>query len=263
VARGNAVSAVQRRTRAARGAAAAQVPARARLAAIDALRGLAIVAMVAYHFAFDLRYFGVTHTDFEHAAFWLGARATILSTFLALVGVSLALAFAAGATFAHHASRVARIAGCALLVSTASYALFPQSFIYFGVLHAIALVSLCAWPLRGRPRIAAALGAAILLAGLTLADARFNPRALSWIGFVTQKPYTEDFVPIFPWAGVTLIGIGAGHWLQRRDFRPIAMLARAPRGLAFLGRHSLAVYMLHQPVLLGAMGGVLWLTGRT
>jgi len=226
---------------------------RARIDAVDVLRGLAILAMIAYHFSFDLRYFGVTHSDFEHAAFWLSARATIVTAFLLLVGVSLALADANGVAFARYARRVARIAGCAILVSIASYALFPQTFIYFGVLHCIALVSVLAWPLRGKPRAAVAAGIAIVLAGLLLANAHFDPRPLSWIGFMTHKPATEDYVPVFPWAGVVLIGIGAGHWLRHRAYAPIAAFANAPHWLAFLGRHSLAVYMVHQPILLGAL----------
>jgi uncharacterized membrane protein len=225
----------------------------ARLVGVDALRGLAIVAMAAYHFAFDLRYFGVTRSDFEHAWPWLVARAAILGTFLLLVGISLALAARAGVAWRHHLARVARIAACALAVSVASYAMFPQSFIYFGVLHAIAVVSLVAWPLRARPVAAAAIGVVIVAAGLAIASPGFDPRAWSWIGFVATKPRTEDFVPLFPWAGVVLVGIGAGHALSRRDFAAVRPLARAPAWLALLGRHSLLVYMVHQPILIGAL----------
>lgn len=234
---------------------ASATPAPGRVAAVDVVRGLAIVAMIAYHFAFDLRYFGVTHSDFEHARFWLAARATILSTFLATVGVSLALAGAARVTLARHLARVARIAVCALGVTLASFALFPQSFIYFGVLHAIAVIAIVAWPLRDKPGVATMLGVAIVVAGLALAHPAFDAPAWSWIGLMTHKPRTEDYVPLLPWSGVTLIGIGLGHALRRRRFAPLDSLPRAPRALAWLGRHSLAIYMLHQPVLIG----VLWL----
>jgi uncharacterized membrane protein len=237
-------------TDAARGRAGAT-----RVAAIDVLRGLAIVAMIAYHFSFDLRYFGVTHADLEHTPFWLVARASIVTAFLTLVGVSLVLASANRnrTAFGHHVRRVARIAGCAILVSAASYAMFPRTFIYFGVLHAIAVISILAWPLRERPVAALVSGIAIVVAGLALADAHFDSPLLSWIGFMTHKPTTEDYVPLFPWAGVVLIGIGIGHWLRRRAFAPIVPLARAPAWIAFLGRHSLAVYMIHQPILFGAL----------
>ncbi len=239
---------------------------RQRLPSIDALRGLAIVAMVAYHFAFDLRMLGVTHTDFEHATFWLAARATIVTSFVTLVGISLALAGDAQVPLARHLQRLARIAACALLVTIASYAIFPNTFIYFGVLHCIAVASLAAWPLRNQPAIAAVAGVAIVAAGLTINDALFDSRALSWIGFMTHKPATEDYVPLFPWSGVVLLGITAGHFLARANrradaSRPVSSRAPPPRWLGFLGRHSLAVYMIHQPVLIGALAAVLWLGG--
>jgi uncharacterized membrane protein len=228
-----------------------------RVARVDALRGIAIVAMAGYHLAFDLRWLGVTHPDFEHAWPWLAARATILGAFLLLVGVSLALAARAGVTWRHHLARVTRIAACALAVSIASYVMFPQSFIYFGVLHAIALVSRAAWPLRARPRAATAFGAAIVVAGLAIAHPAFDPRPVSWIGFVAHKPRTEDFVPLFPWAGLVLLGIGVGHALARSGFFMLRPLARAPAWLALLGRHALLVYMIHQPLLVGALWLVL------
>ena len=59
-----------------------------RIPALDALRGLAILAMVTYHFCFDLQYFGVTHWDFYHDSFWLNARTMILSSFLLIAGMS-------------------------------------------------------------------------------------------------------------------------------------------------------------------------------
>jgi uncharacterized membrane protein len=71
---------------------------------------------------------------------------------------------------------------------------------------------------------------------------------------MTHKPATEDYVPLFPWLGVVLIGIFAGAWVAGRDRTVIASLQRfAPAWLAFLGRHSLLVYMVHQPVLLGIL----------
>ena len=62
-------------------------------------------------------------------------------------------------------------------------------------------------------------------------------------------------MPLAPWAGIALAGIALGHALARRDFVALTPLAGSRAWLAWLGRHSLAVYMVHQPVLLG----VLWL----
>jgi uncharacterized membrane protein len=222
--------------------------------ALDALRGAAILAMVAYHFSFDLRYFGVTQWDFYRDPFWLHARTLILSSFLLIAGVSLVLAQREPPQPARFWRHVGTIAVCALAVSAASYLLFPASWIWFGVLHAIAVSLVLAQPLVRRPALALAVGAAMIAAGNLYSNAVFDNRALGWLGFMTAKPRTEDYVPLFPWAGVLLVGIGAGHALLRAEMRPIAFAARWPRGMAWLGRHSLAIYMVHQPVLLGLLG---------
>ncbi len=221
-----------------------------RIAGIDALRGLALVAMITYHFAFDLAHFGVAPWNFYRDPFWLHARTVILSSFLLVAGISLVLANRAGMPQRHFWTHVARIAGCALLVTAATLVVFPRSFIAFGVLHAIAVCLVLGRPLVRRPRLALALGAAVIVAGNVVSAPAFDAPALRWIGFVTRRPATEDFVPLFPWAGVVFVGIALGHALARTEFAAVAPLARAPRLLHRLGRHSLAVYMLHQPLLM-------------
>jgi uncharacterized membrane protein len=225
----------------------------ARLPAVDALRGLAIVAMITYHFCFDLQYFGVTRWDFYRDPLWLNARTVILSSFLLIAGVSLVLADRNGLPPARFWRHVGNIAACAVVVSAASYVLFPVSWIWFGVLHAIVVSLIIARPLARRPVLALIIGAIVIAAGNLYTHAIFDNRAVGWLGFMTAKPRTEDYVPLFPWSGVLLLGIAAGHALVRTEFRPIAFAATWPRWMAWLGRHSLATYMVHQPLLLGAL----------
>lgn len=240
-------------------AATAEVPGARRIAGIDALRGGALCLMFVYHFAFDLRFYGIVATDFEHDPLWLGLRGFIVASFMLLVGVSLVLADRASMSPAHFWRRAGVIAACALLASAGSFLLFPRTFIYFGMLHAIAVASVLVLPLVRRPRAAVALGAAVIALGFLLSHPVFDARPLSWIGFVTEKPATEDYVPLAPWGGFVPLGIGAGHVLARHAFRAVAPLASAPRWLRWLGRHSLAVYMVHQPILLG----VLWVVVKS
>ena len=211
--------------------------------------------MFAYHFSFDLRYYRVISADFESDPFWLGFRGLVVTSFMVLVGTSLALAHRAGATPAHFWKRIGVIAACAIAASVGSYLVFPRTFIYFGILHCICVASILAWPVVRRPRVALMIGIAVIAAGFAFSHPLFDERALSWLGFTTRKPATEDFVPLAPWAGFVFAGIAAGHTLARVAFRPLSPLAGAPQWLRFIGRHSLVVYMVHQPILLG----VLWL----
>jgi len=235
--------------------AQATPPSAARLAGIDALRGGALCLMFIYHFAFDLRVYRVIAADFEHDPFWLGFRAVIVASFMTLVGISLVLADRAGVTPARFWRRIGVIATCALAVSAASWIVFPRSFIYFGILHGIAVASVLAWPFVRRPAVALGIGCVVIAAGVGWSNPAFDAGPLSWIGFVTAKPATEDYVPLAPWAGFVLLGIALGHQLAREAFRALTPIAAAPRWLRWLGRHSLAVYMVHQPILLG----LLWL----
>jgi uncharacterized membrane protein len=230
----------------------------ARIGAIDALRGGAICAMLGYHVAFDLNWFGVFRADFNNDALWLGLRALIVSSFLLITGTSLVLAHRVHISPRRYWQRIALIAVCALLVTAGSYFAFPQTFITFGILHCIALSSLLAWPLVRFPLAALFAGLAIIAIGLQVRLPTFDAPWLNWVGFMTHKPATEDYVPLFPWLGVVLIGVAAGGWLARQEYRPLRRLSRAsPRWLTWLGRHSLLVYMVHQPVLLGILRVVL------
>jgi uncharacterized membrane protein len=225
-----------------------------RVDAVDGLRGLALCAMIIYHFCFDLNWFGFIHADPNHDPVWLGARACIVSTFLLIVGISLVLSESAGATAVHFWRRVALVAGCALLVTAASYVLFPATVITFGILHFIAVASVIARPLARRPQAAFAAAVAILLLAQTVQSPLFDTPWLDWIGFTTHKPATEDYVPLLPWLGVVCIGIVFGKELLERNFTPLAFVnSIAPRWTRWLGRHSLLVYMVHQPLLVGLL----------
>ena len=225
---------------------------------LDALRALAIVWMAAFHFGFDLNHLGLLdpRQNFNRDALWTTQRVCIVSLFLFCAGVGQALALQAGQGWPRFWRRWAQVAGCALLVSAASALMFPRSWISFGVLHGIAVMLILA-------RLAAPLGAGLWpLGALALVLPRWlqlplvDHPALNWIGLVTHKPITEDYVPVLPWLGVVLWGLAAGQWLLRR--RPGVLAGPLPAALrpwATLGRWSLTFYMLHQPLLIGVLMG--------
>ena len=225
--------------------------------ALDFLRGCAIVAMVIYHFCFDLAYNGWLVADFANDLRWIWFRIPILGSFLFIAGVSLGIAQARGQTPARFWRHVAVIAAAAALVSLGSYLMFPESFIWFGVLHAIALMSVLARPAMRWGGWLIVAGLAVLVIGNWVQLPFFDQPALRWIGLTTFKPRTEDYVPLFPWFGMLLIGAGIGAWIaaQPRWSARIGAWGASPplRWLGWLGRHSLAVYLLHQPLLMGTL----------
>jgi uncharacterized membrane protein len=229
---------------------------------IDALRGAAIVWMTVFHFCFDLNHFGWIRQNFYDDPFWTWQRTAIVSLFLFCAGLGQAAAVSQGQSWARFWKRWAQVAGCALLVSAGSYFMFARSFIYFGVLHGIAVMLIIA-------RLTASWGRGLWLAGAVALIAAplgawwiaqtpaldfMNGRAWNWLGFITRKPITEDYVPIFPWLGVMWWGMAAGQWLLAN--RPEVMRRAMPAPLAWMGRWSLAWYMLHQPLMIGVLAGV-------
>jgi uncharacterized membrane protein len=225
---------------------------------LDVLRGAAMVWMAVFHFLFDLNLFGLLQPRqaFTADPFWTVQRTCIVSLFLFCAGVGQAVALEAGQGWPRFWRRWAQVAGCAVLVSAGSALMFPQSWIHFGVLHGIAvMLVLC--------RLAAPLGPGLWLLGAValllpafVQHPFFDMRLTNWIGLVTRKPFTEDFVPVLPWVGVMLWGLAAGRWLlaRRRDVLAGSVPA-ALQPLATLGRWPLSFYMVHQPVLIGGIMG--------
>jgi uncharacterized membrane protein len=236
----------------------AAVDASTRFERLDALRGFAIVWMALFHFGFDLNHFGFISPkqSFYTDPLWTVQRTCIVSLFLFCAGLGQAVALGAGQGWPRFWKRWAQVAGCAVLVSIGSAFMFPKSWISFGVLHGVAVMLIIC-------RFAAPLGAWLWPIGLLalllprfVQHPFFDGITTSWIGLVTRKPITEDWVPVFPWLGVMLWGLAAGQWLLRRRTAVLAGTVPLPlRPLAALGRWSLSFYMLHQPVLIGLILG--------
>lgn len=240
---------------------------------VDALRGFAMVWMTVFHFCFDLSHLGFWPQNFRADPFWTLQRTAIVSLFLFCAGMGQAIALQQGQGWGRFGRRWLQIAGCALLVSAGSLVMFPQSFIYFGVLHGMAVMLVVArctagwgrwlW-LAGAVAVALPWAAPPLLGG-AWADAAswFNGRALNWLGWVSRKPYTEDYVPVLPWLGVMWWGLASGQWAVAGGQRTRWLQQRvgpALAPLAVLGRWSLSYYMLHQPVMIGLLMAVAWFT---
>nr|WP_255714133.1 heparan-alpha-glucosaminide N-acetyltransferase [Pelagibacterium xiamenense] len=240
-------------------------PRRPRLAVIDIARGLAILAMVVYHFAWDLAYLQFIALDLRAEIGWVIFQKLIVGSFIFLTGVSLVLAHGDAIRWRAFWRRFALVLGAAMLVTIGTLFFSPNAFVYFGVLHAIALFSLAGLAfLRAPLWLVIALGAAILATATFVQHPLFGEKIWSWIGLWDEPPPAEDLVPIFPWFGVALFGIAFARWARTSGlFDRLAAIpasATPARGLAKAGRWSLPIYLIHQPILLAILMGIAALT---
>jgi uncharacterized membrane protein len=228
-----------------------------RLAAVDAARGTAIAGVVVYHFIWDLAFLRLTGPGLASHPLWIAFGRTLAGSFLFLAGLSLVLANGKRLSLEKYSKRMLKIVVAALAITAVTWLAFPESFVYFGILHAIVFGSAAGVAFLQAPAaLTAAAGVAFITMPRFFSSALFDPRWLAWIGFSENTPLSNDFVPVFPWFGVFLFGMATAQavdleWLARR-------LGTLPRSLvvvslSWLGRRSLAIYLVHQPVLLAVL----------
>ena len=245
--------------------ASAAVP-RGRIDALDVARGTALAAMAGYHTLWDLGFLKLTPENLALTPPGRFAAHVIAGSFLLLVGIGLVLANGGGVRLRAFASRIARIGGAALLITVATVYAFPQSYIFFGILHCIAVSSLIGLPFVFAPVwITAPTAMAVLLAPALIAHPLLDAPELFFLGLGRLRPETNDWVPLFPWFGMVLAGIAlarlAGPPLSGGRIGRWRARGGIARAAALAGRHSLAVYLVHQPILLAVLSGVVALTG--
>jgi uncharacterized membrane protein len=240
---------------------------------IDAARGVAVVMMVIYHFVYDLYFFQITDTIFTNR-FWFYFQQVTASTFVVLVGASLAIIYQRAAAKSQTERGLAwrlfqrglRVFGWGLVISLGTYiVLGPVMYIKFGILHLIGFSIAVAYPFLRYSWLNVSLGILLIVAGKILQQYTFDLPWLVWLGFEPANYYSVDYFPAIAWFGVVLLGIAAGNFLYRADgrvlhlpdlsgWRPVAALRR-------MGQHSLPIYLLHQPILFALLIPLLWLLG--
>jgi len=221
---------------------------------LDFIRGVAIVLMVIFHISFDLNNFHFISIDIynQHSKDWFYFRMLILSLFMLSVGISLSLTHEKGIDLKKALKRFYMLALASSAISIASYVTFPHTWIYFGVIHFVTVASLILLPFTKVPKVAFILGSGIVvLFNMGLIDMHwFFQQSAS---FLHLPHHTEDLVPFTPWLGVVLIGIFLG---AKKLFLFPLKENRFTTNISFLGKHSLAIYLLHQPLFFGLIAGV-------
>lgn len=208
---------------------------------LDVLRGFTVVLMIIFHFSFDLNNFGFINVDIIHAPFWYFFPRLIVFLFLFAAGVALTLAHKNGIKWKPFLKRELLLVFWAIVISVTTYNFFPDNWIYFGTLHAIAVVSVFSLPFFNRPVTALIVGLCLFIPSITL------DKTLPWI----ELPHSSwDYISPFPWMGASLIGIFAAHKkIHLVDFPRNPLV----KSLNYLGKHSLFIYLIHQPILFGTL----------
>ena len=224
---------------------------------VDLLRGLAVILMILFHAVFDLNYFGIRSISPTTGLLRLvGLIAALL--FLLLVGASLNISYFRRISrnedpwIRHYLARGMGIFLLGLLVTVVTYVLIREGFILFGILHCIGVSIVLAIPFFGRPAWSL-IGASVCFLLGFLVEPIHGPLWYLWIGIHPETFYTLDYFPLIPWFGVVLLGLSIGAFFYPNGVRRFVRWPASSQYLApisWLGRHSLAIYLLHQPLLL-------------
>ncbi|MFX3689178.1 MAG: heparan-alpha-glucosaminide N-acetyltransferase [Peredibacter sp.] len=202
---------------------------------VDYTRALAVYLMVIFHLSFDLKIFGFAQIDFQRNLFWWSFPRVIVFLFLFSMGMSFEISFEKGLNTQKFFKRVGKIVFCAALITLFTYFAYPSRWIYFGTLHCIAICSFFAVPFRARPRTALAFSL-IILAPLLW--------GYRW-PWIKLEHASLDYIPALPWMGVVLLGMAAKNFGLHQVTLP------SIRFITLTSKHSLYIYLLHQPLLYG------------
>lgn len=212
---------------------------------LDALRGISILAMVGIHLLYDL---GVSlPLPLQLAQDWGGC------IFLLLSGICV--------TLGHHPIRRGLVVlGCGMVCTLVTWGLYAlklasdQLIIWFGVLHCLGVCMLL-WPLfeRFRSKTLVILSGIFMVSGFYFRSLLLNVPFLIPLGIRPPGFASADYFPLLPNLGFFLLGAVVGRRLYAKG-QSLFPNASGSRFLCFCGRHSLIIYLLHQPILCG----ILW-----
>jgi uncharacterized membrane protein len=230
---------------------------------VDFFRGLAVILMIIFHLLYDLNYLNIYKINLYSGPILIYLY-FIGSTFILLVGVSLTLSYSRIKKIISkkeiqlkYIKRGLMIFSMGLFITLISWLYLNEGFIIFGVLHCIGLSIILAIPFFKYRYLNLSIGIILIIIGIILKNFTFDFNYLLFLGFIPNQFFTVDYFPLLPWFGVVLVGIFVGNCLyvnNKRQFRLKDLdKFRFIRFFGFLGRHSLLIYFIHQPVMLAIL----------
>jgi uncharacterized membrane protein len=219
---------------------------------IDVIRGISILAMITFHFAFDLMYFGFTKSDLIYQPDWRLFERMIAFSFLFIAGLSLSITHVSSINWKSFIRRYGVTATCAVLISIVTYILFNNDMIRFGILHAITVSGLVGLVLLKLNSLSLVLLAVLIFfINLLIPQPTEGDYFWQWFIYTTETPNSLDYRPIIPWITPFILGMASYHLFKKWNLLETSNIItfRELTILSWLGKNSLIIYLIHQPIL--------------
>ena len=221
---------------------------RERVWELDFFRGICIVGVVIVHIVFDLQYFMDMELDTPLLFDIIQKYGSLL--FILISGICV--------TLGHRSIKRGLIVfACGMLITVVTYFITRSDtdMVWFGILHLLGICMLMYPLLKNIPNSVLILIALItIVLGYWFQTFSVPVKWLFPLGLVSPTFGSGDYFPIFPNLGYFIIGILLGRTVYREK-KSILPKVRASnpviRAFSFLGRHSLWIYLGHQPLVYG------------
>lgn len=204
---------------------------------IDFARGIAVILMLIFHLFFDAHYFGKISLE---GPFWFYFPRFIGGMFIFISGFTFSIAYK---NIKPVLKRTMRLSLIAVGITFATLIFETDKVVLFGIIHFFALSSFFAIFFIGKPFLSLFVGILFILANLQISEMRIESHHLLWVGIMPYGFKTLDYYPMIPWFGIFLLGKFFGHFYCKSS----SFYRENP--VNFLGRHSLAIYLLQHPII--------------
>ena len=224
---------------------------------LDITRGICVLAMIAYHFCWDLGYFGFIDLRLITQGFGLLIAQLIGLSFITIAGISSRIMSLSDSFKQKFLKRFFKLVFISTVISKATFMLNQNSFIFFGILHFLSVCTLISFILIYIKSSFHLFLIFLCAAIISISGITFNlPFMLSWLGFNSEVPTTNDFYPLFPWITYYFFGFWSGKIIYEKLSQKTDEASIPTHGIniffkffEYMGRKALVIYILHQPIL--------------